>query len=196
MAVDNGQIDPLRLVAFELFFQRRVSIGAHREHHEARRVSVDPVDDQGQPLATRAEMRLELLRDRRVGAVRERHRQQAWRLVNDDQRVVLVDDVWFAGPSRTKGAAARRARPIHPHPDEVAGRESPAGVAGPGFRFVDEDFSALQRGQRPPTRPEPDLVGQKFVEPYAPQARVHPPPIVVHAVDGTAQSGDVRVRQI
>ena len=88
-------------------------------------------------------MRRELLCDRRVAAVSQRDRQQAGRLVDDDQRIVLVDDLQLAGPCRPNGAAARAAGSIHPDADGVAGREARPGLGRSDFLLVDEHLSAL-----------------------------------------------------
>ncbi len=167
MTVNNCQIYPFRFMTLELLFEPGMSLGVHREHDEPRRVAVDPVDDQRPPLATRMKMRQKLVGDRRIAAVSQRDRQQPGRLIDHDQRIVLVNDCQLPGPCRPWGAAARAAGPVHPHPDRIAGDEAYPGVRWSDFVLVDEYLSALQRGGRLSTRSEPGLPRKKLVEPQA-----------------------------
>ena len=94
---------------------------------------------------------------------RQRHGEEPGRLVQHDDRFVLVDDRKVAiGAERraTLGAA----RPIHPQPDDVAGGHSRRGVGQGHLAIVDEHLAAFERGGRPRTRPGPIGGGQILVE--------------------------------
>ena len=107
----------------ELFFQRELRGFALREQHQAGRVAIDPVHDERPPPAAAAQIDLEILehRARVVAALqRQRHGEQAGRLVQHDQRFVFVDDRQVAVGAERR-AALGAARPIHPQPDDVAG---------------------------------------------------------------------------
>jgi len=83
------------------------------------------------------------VRRRGVAALLQRHGQQPGRLVHDEERAVLVQDLERAG--RLDAAPAGAARPIHPHADGVAGAQRASAVGRRGFLVVDEDLALRQR---------------------------------------------------
>ena len=148
MAVDDRAIHALRLVALELLLQPRLRVGALGEHDEPRGVAVDAVHDERPPLAARAEMILDfLVHRRRVASALERDDEQPGRLVQDQQRVILVDDAEIARRP-DGGTPLRRAGPVHPDADDVAGVEARARGVGAGLHAVDEHLAARDRRGR------------------------------------------------
>ena len=145
-AIDHGPVDPFRLAASELFFELALRARMLGEDHQSRRITIDPVHDQRTLRADPPHMVLDLFEDRRRRLTDvERHRQKSRRLVEDDQVVVFEDDAKRA-PANGIGAAPGGARPIGPHADVVAGGDAGRTVRGGAFDAVDEDASALQRG--------------------------------------------------
>ena len=97
VAVDDGEVDPPRLAALELRLELRLRARVPGEDDETRGVLVDPMDDKRPPLAERPEVILDLLVDRRrVAFPLQRYAEQARRLVDDEQGLVLEDDVEIA----------------------------------------------------------------------------------------------------
>ena len=124
------------------------------------------MNDEGLAFAAGSQMHAELLFDARlVLAGREGHRQHSGRLVDDDERRVLVDDAKLAVSARSSPAAARTAGTIHPDPDAVTGFEPASGIGRRRFAIVDEHLAALERLRRAAPRPELSRLGEEAVEP-------------------------------
>src|SRR6185503_494872 len=151
----------------ELRLQRVLGELALREQDEAGRVAVDTMDDKRPPAAALPEIDLQILEDgwSVVPALRwQRHREEARRLVQDDQRVVLVDDLQVALLAE-RHTALRAPRPIHPQPDHVARREPRAGVAERRLAIVDEHLATVERARRARPRTGALRGGEILVEP-------------------------------
>src|SRR4051812_15984028 len=121
MAVDDGEVDALRLAPLELRFERLLGALVLGEQHQAGRVAVDAVHDERPPPAALPEIALEILEHRRrvvAPAQWERHGEETRRLVEDDERIVLVDDAQLAIVARRE-SALRAAGAIHPQADDV-----------------------------------------------------------------------------
>ena len=90
---------------------------------------------------------------------RQRHRQQSRRLVQHDQRVVLVDDRQIAiGAERRAGASRVPGRSIHSRTTSPAA--TPRGRVGQGhLAIVDEHLAALER--RGGFRPRAGAIGRR-----------------------------------
>ena len=111
MTVDDGEIHALGLVPPELIPEQSERVCADGEHDQTRCVAVDAMDDERPSLAARPQVVAELVLDgRRPIPAREWYRQETGRLVDDDQGVVLVDDLGFAGTGTADGAPLRRTR--------------------------------------------------------------------------------------
>src|SRR4029453_8104949 len=151
----------------ELVLQVRSGRGIFREKDEAGGVLVDAVHHERSALAVRTETFLELIVDGRHATIAfERHGEQAGRLVDDDQTVVLEDDIEIAdgaGP----GTSARGAGTIGPDPYAVAGPEQSCGVRQCGFRSVQIHLAPFERRRRLASRAETNLRGKVLVEPGA-----------------------------
>ena len=108
-------------------------------------------------------MLFQLVIDRpRVLAPFEGNRQQAGRLIHDDEGIVFVHD---AQAARTdSGAFPCAARPIHPQRHDVPGRQAPGGIFTRCFVLVDENLAPLEHRHRAPAQPEPVYVREKFIE--------------------------------
>ena len=164
LAVDDGEIDPLGLTTSKLRLQALLRGRILGEHHEARRVLVDAVDDERAALGVGSEALLNL--DVDGGHVRvalERNREDPRRLVDHDQQVVFVDDVELA---RGPGARPRlrAARAVNPDADGVAGREPARRIRDPRLFLVDEDLAALERRHGLAPGPETFGRGEELVE--------------------------------
>src|SRR5207249_1614239 len=97
MPVHHREVYAFWLVAPELIFEPALRVGAERKQHETGGVAVDPMHHERLSLAVRAQEGAELVQHaRRCASAVERYRQQSRRLVDDDQRVVFVDDLRFA----------------------------------------------------------------------------------------------------
>jgi hypothetical protein len=87
---------------------------------------------------------------RRSIPIREWDAEDAGRLVDDQQQVVLEEDLKLAkleGACVTSGAAGS----IHPDTNHVAFTETPRRLLQPDFDVVDEDLTSLERrGHAPP----------------------------------------------
>ena len=64
MAVDDREIDPLRFPSTELCFQPLLRPGVLRKDDQARRVPIDPMDDERASLTAWPQMMLDLVIDR------------------------------------------------------------------------------------------------------------------------------------
>src|SRR5206468_8900719 len=116
------------------------------EEHQPRRVAVDPVHDEGSWPAAALEILVEIVEHRtRATLALERHRQDAGGFVEDDNRVVFVDDRQIALVAERR-RRLRRTRTIHPDVNDVAGSETRRGRAGGHLAIVEEDFAPLERG--------------------------------------------------
>ena len=115
MTVDHREINAFRLATPELILQLSLRVRSRREDDEPRRVAVDAVHDEGPPLAARSQMQHQFVLHRgRVLFPLERHRQQAWRLVDDDQRIVLIDNAKLAGRAARAASSFARCRDGRP----------------------------------------------------------------------------------
>ena len=180
MAVDNRQIDAIRLVAPKLELQAVLRIGPRREHHQPRGIAIDSMDDERFSLATRSQVDDEQILDARlVAAARERHRQQAGGFVDDDKRLVFVDNL---EPPMHRGraspAAPRTAGSIHPDANSIARLQAAAGLSRRHLDVVDEDFPPLEHGRRAAPGAELRRPGKEPVEPPAGRLRVDDEPEV------------------
>jgi hypothetical protein len=168
MAVDDGKVDTFRLVPLELILQPALRIRPRREHDEARRVAIDPVNDEWFSLAACSQMNGELFFDARpVIAGREGHGQHPGRLVDNDDRRVLVHDAQVAVGAGSAPAAARAAGTIHPDSNAVASLEPASGIGRRRFAIVDEHLAALERFGGAAPRTELSRLGKEAVEPNA-----------------------------
>ena len=143
-------------MALELLLQRELRAFALGEQHQPRRIAIDPVHDERAPPAAPAQIDLEILehRARVVAALqRQRHRQQPGRLVQHDQRLVLVDDRQIAARRRASSGASR-CRADRSTAGRRRRRATRAGGVGQRhLAIVDEHLAALERsgGLRPRT---------------------------------------------
>lgn len=167
MSIDHREIHTLRFVSLELVLETMLRIRSGRKHDQARRVAIDTVDDERAALPARPQMGGQLLFDAVfVASSRQRHRQQAGRLVDDDQGGIFVDDLEPAVcRSPPAPAAASAARPIHPDPDAVPGLQAPAGIGRRHLGVVQEDLAALERRRGTAARAELAGFREEPVEP-------------------------------
>src|SRR5678815_546767 len=110
MAVHYGPIHPFRLTTPELRLQLLLCQRGLGKDHEAGRVEIDPVDDEWTPLAARSEVILDVVvRGHGTRTALERPRRLPGRLVEDDERGVLVQDERIAGCRTWSARGAARA---------------------------------------------------------------------------------------
>src|SRR5687768_2416503 len=118
MPIDDGEVYPLRFAPRELRFEALLRMRVLREHDQARSVLIDAVDDVGAPLPQWTKTILELFIDgRRLRLPLERDRQDAGRLVDDDQCLVFENDL-EAIDRPGAGAAFRAAGAVDPETDD------------------------------------------------------------------------------
>jgi len=121
VTIDDGSIHPLWFVAEELLFERGVCRRVLRDDDKPRGVAIDSMHDKRPAAAMRAKMALDFLDDRRrLAALGQRHGEQPWWFVHDDQVVVFVDYSKMANLAGRR-APRRAARAIHPHANSVTG---------------------------------------------------------------------------
>src|SRR5215468_6964267 len=83
VAVNDGQIDPLSFPLLELVFQFSLRFRSLSENDDARRVAVDPVNDQRLQLFVGTQMVFDLVEQRRLAGLRgQRHSEQTGGFVN------------------------------------------------------------------------------------------------------------------
>ena len=168
MAVHDREVNTFRLMPLELIFQATLRVRPRREHDQARRVAIDPVNDERSALAPCSQVHGKLLFDAGpVIAGREGHRQHPGRLVDNNERRGLVDDPELAVGAGSSPAAARAAGTIHPDPNPVARLESSARIGRRRFTIVDEHLAALERFRGAAPRTELSRLGEEAVEPNA-----------------------------
>jgi hypothetical protein len=173
MSIDHREIHTLRFVSLELVLQTMLRIRSRRKNDQARRVAIDAMDDERAALPARPQMGGQLLFDAVfVASSRQRHRQQAGRLVDDDQGGIFVDDLEPAVCRSTPApAAAGAARPIHPDTDAVPGLQAPAGIGRRHLGVVQEDLPALERSRGAAARAELAGFRKEPVEPRPSRTR-------------------------
>ena len=111
MTLDDRQVDAFRFAPPELLDERPLRRSGPRKNDESRRVLIDPVHDEWTALAVRSIPLLERIEDRRrCGTAFERHGKQPRRLVDDDDRVVFVNDGDVARPPNAASAFRAVAR--------------------------------------------------------------------------------------
>jgi hypothetical protein len=153
----------------ELFLQRVTGRGAPREQHQAARVAIDAMHDVGAraplvPIMVDQQIDQRDFLSRPVG---QRFDQQADRLVDDDDGVVLIDDRQKV-PLVADGAIRRlgRSGAIHPDADSLA-CDHTIGAAGGLDRFsVDINLAAVEPLRGPAAGSGVGSSGQPLIEPH------------------------------
>jgi hypothetical protein len=84
MAIDDCEIDPFRLPSSELCLQPLLRPSVLRKDDQARRVAIDPMDDERTSLTAWPQVMFDLVVDRWIVFPRERDNQQSRRLVDDE----------------------------------------------------------------------------------------------------------------
>src|SRR5688572_17303269 len=136
------------------------------------------MDDERAPLAARSQRQLDLAeRRRRKALALERNRQQAGGLVDDDERVVFVDD-FEMGRGEGSGTPGG-ARTVGPDPNDITRGEEHGGVED--LRAVEEYLAAIEGGRRSATRAEPLHRREEFIEPRPRVCRADTPFAVRHS---------------
>ncbi len=135
-------------------------------HHQAGGVLVEPVHDAGPLDAADAGQAVAAMGDQRVdqralGVAGGRMHHQARRLVDHDQRVVLVDDIERDRLARGLGRLGRRQR----DGDGVAGFDVAGGIADRARR--DRDLAVEDQRLQARARQRRDARGEHAVEPLA-----------------------------
>src|SRR4029453_11995376 len=107
MTVHQREIDAFRFPLHELLLQCLLRPGILCEDNQTRRVAIDSMYDE-RPPSLRTEVTFQLVVDGWLRALlRQRHRQQSCRLVDDQQYAIFIDDVERRGagaPWRTRAA--------------------------------------------------------------------------------------------
>ena len=164
-------------MALELSLQVILRGGRFREYDQARRVAIDAVDDERPAAAAAAQVLLQIVEHRArvfAPAQRQRHGQESGRLVEHDQRVVLVNNRQIPIVTE-RGAALRAARPVHPGSNDITRRQPGAGLIERHLALVQEDLPALERRRGAHARSNAIGAREKLVEPRASLARVDRP---------------------
>jgi len=121
--------------------------------------------DERTPMTMPAEMLLEQGKDgRRRVAVRQRHAQDAGRLVDDEQEVVFEEDLQLT-ELEWSGATLRAPWPVHPDTNDITLAQTPRRVGEPHLGVIQEYLAALERRRDSPARPESIGCGKELVEP-------------------------------
>jgi len=182
--VDDRQIDPFRFVAAELLLERRLSLGSGGEDDQARRVAIDSVNREGTALAARSQVRCKRVGHRwRLALPLEWNRQQARRLVHDDDGVVLVDYGEHSRPLGPVDPSPTAAGSVEPNPDAIARNESACRFCRTHFGVVHENLAAAKRGDGATAGPEPIRRGEVLVEPNSRVRGLHQPAAIGHQGD-------------
>src|SRR5207253_5698018 len=96
-------------------------------------------------------------------------------------RVVLEQRV-EAVPGPRRDRTRGRSRPIHPQPDDLAGRDRARAVGWRHLRLIDEDASAAEGVGGAAARAGTIGGGEELVEPLAGVGRVDGPGTAAHAL--------------
>jgi hypothetical protein len=117
MAVDEREVDALRLAVNELLLQCLLRPRVLGKHHEPRGIAINPVNDKWAP-PLRPKVTLEMTVDGRlVLLARKRHRQQPRRLVQHQQVAVFVEDIEMNFQGASASATARSGEVVRPSAD-------------------------------------------------------------------------------
>ena len=170
--VYDSQIDPLGLVAPKLILQTHLRIARVAKTTRPDVSRSMRWTTKGRPPPFGAQVIGERVLDRRrLVAARQRHRQQPGRLVDDDQRFVLVDDGQLAAVAAAAADACANC-PADPsrRRTRIARFEPPGRIGGAGFLVVEEHLPAIERFGRATARAEPSFGGEELVEARAASA--------------------------
>jgi len=117
MAVDEREVDALRLAVNELLLQCLLRPRVLGKHHEPRGIAIDPVNHKWAP-PLRPKVTLEMTVDGRlVLLARKRHRQQPRRLVQHQQVAVFVENIEMNFQGASASATARSEEVVRPSAD-------------------------------------------------------------------------------
>ena len=160
MALDEREIAPFDLAAADRFLERRIRLLRTSDGEQPRGVAIEPVHDPG-PLGVSAGRpeREQLPRERSRPRPRSRMHDEAGRLVDDEQVLVLVRQRDGDGLRREHRGRARELDLDH--------RSCLQAVALRARRAVDQHRSVAQQALRERARPDLRTRGERTVEPRA-----------------------------
>jgi hypothetical protein len=150
MTVDKCPVHALRLTSLELSFKVGLRSRVLGKQHEARRVTIDTVDDERVPFTVRPHVLDEVV----INGIRsalplERNGEQSSRLVHDQQLIVFVQDPEIGDRCRSK-PSPRAPGPVPPETDDVADHQAGAGILQAGFPVVEIHLTPLKRDRHAP----------------------------------------------
>src|SRR5262249_14521427 len=147
------------------------------EQHEARRVAIDSMDNERTAASAPAQILLEILEHRPcvlAASDRQRHGEDPGGLVENDDRVVLVDD-WQVAVVAQRRATLRAAGPTRPVASGAAALAPAAGAGGSHSARLTDPLPAPGGGAGFGARAGAPRARQILVEPHSRRVELHGP---------------------